>query len=191
MCICDKIEVAKTAIDETTILEIKAIITLHSYLKFDKVSCAIKAKKSAKKCAARSGFKILVSNSKAALPFKTILNTTKATISLKSRRFYGKRATKTTFAGTLTRRGLILTWDEVDGLHWELSRILPSLESSYQAFKTQKNVFHKFGKCFKKILLIPFSLFKNTIIILKSFLTDFHCQRQPVYLKKGPDFVLP
>ena len=109
MCICDKIEVAKTAIDETTILEIKAIITLHSYLKFDKVSCAIKAKKSAKKCAARSGFKVLVSNSKAALPFKTILNTTKATISLKSRRFYGKRATKTTFAGTLTRRGLILT----------------------------------------------------------------------------------
>ena len=76
MCICDKIEVAKTAIDETTILEIKAIITLHSYLKFDKVSCAIKAKKSAKKCAARSGFKVLVSNSKAALPFKTILNTT-------------------------------------------------------------------------------------------------------------------
>ena len=109
MCICDKIEVAKTAIDETTILEIKATIALHSDLKFDKVSCAIKAKKSAKNCAARSGFKVLVSNSKAALPFKTILDTTKAAISLKSRRFYGKRATKTTFAGTHTHGGLILT----------------------------------------------------------------------------------
>ena len=178
MCICDKIEVAKTAIDETTILEIKATITLHSYLKFDKVSCAIKAKKSAKKCAARSGFKVLVSNLKAALPLKTILNTTKATISLKSRRFYGKRATKTTFAGTLTHRGLILTWDEVDGLHWELSRILPPLESSYQAFKTQKNVCHKFGKCFIKILLIPFSLFKNTIIILLHYYNKIYTIKQ-------------
>ena len=48
---------------------------LHSYLKFDKVSCVIKAKKSAKKCAARSGFKVLVSNPQVALPFKTILDT--------------------------------------------------------------------------------------------------------------------
>ena len=46
MNICDKIEVATIAIDETTILKSKAPIVLHSDLKFDKVSRTIKAKKS-------------------------------------------------------------------------------------------------------------------------------------------------
>ena len=62
--ICDEIEVATIAIDETTILEIKALIALHSDLMFDKVSRAIKVKKSGRKCAARSGFNVLVSNSR-------------------------------------------------------------------------------------------------------------------------------
>ena len=48
MNICNQIEVATIAIDETTILEIKAPIALHSDLKFDKVSRTIKAKKSGK-----------------------------------------------------------------------------------------------------------------------------------------------
>ena len=102
--ICDEIKVANIAVDETTILEIKATIALHSDLKFnDRVSNAIKAKKSAKKCAARSGFNVLVSNSQEALPCRTILDTTQATISLKNRQFDGKRATKTTSAGIHTQ----------------------------------------------------------------------------------------
>ena len=48
MNICDKIEVATIAIDETTILEIKAPIALYSDLTFDKVSRTIKAKTSGK-----------------------------------------------------------------------------------------------------------------------------------------------
>lgn len=51
-----EIEVAMIAIDETTIWEIlRATIALHSDLKFDKVSGAIKEKKSWQNCAARSG----------------------------------------------------------------------------------------------------------------------------------------
>ena len=60
--ICNEIEVATIATDETTILEIKALIALLSDLMFDKVSRAIKAKKSGRKCAARSGFNVLVPN---------------------------------------------------------------------------------------------------------------------------------
>ena len=46
MNICDKIEVATIAIDETTILEIKAPMALYSDLTYDKVSRTIKAKTS-------------------------------------------------------------------------------------------------------------------------------------------------
>lgn len=60
--IWNEIEVATIATDETTILEIKALIALHSDLMFDKVSRAIKAKKSGRKWAARSGFNVLVPN---------------------------------------------------------------------------------------------------------------------------------
>ena len=41
MNICDEIEVATIAIDETTILEIKALIALHSGLMFDKKVCCM------------------------------------------------------------------------------------------------------------------------------------------------------
>ena len=111
MSICDEIKIAMIAIDETMILEINATIALHSDLKLinDRVSSAIKAKKSAKKCAARSGFNVIVSNSQEALPCKTILDTTQATISLKNRRFDGKRATKPKSTGTHTHRGSIET----------------------------------------------------------------------------------
>ena len=102
MNICNEIEVATIAIDETTILEIKAVIAQHPDLMFDKVCLTIKAKKSGRRCAARSGFNVLVSNSQVALPRKTILDTSK-------RRFHGKRSTKTTSAAIHTRRGSIQT----------------------------------------------------------------------------------
>ena len=63
------------ATDKTTILEIKAIIALHSDFKFDKVSPAIKA----------TGHLTKRMLHVQPLPCKTILDTTQATISWKTR----------------------------------------------------------------------------------------------------------
>ena len=63
MGISDEIEVATNVFDETTILKIKATIALpFRSIKFHIVSPAMRAKGSAKKCAARSEFLLCLLN---------------------------------------------------------------------------------------------------------------------------------
>ena len=115
------------ATDKTTILEIKAIIALHSDFKFDKVSPAIKA----------TGHLTKRMLHVQPLPCKTILDTTQATISWKTRDQNDVRRYPHTQRLIRERKSTMCTENFPEFFH--------SLQSLYHAFKTHENVLHNFG----------------------------------------------
>ena len=160
----------------------KATIALHADFKLDEVSPTIKATEICQNVpAARSLFNVLVSNSQVALSCKTILDTKQATISLRKKQqpFHGKRANKTTFAGTHTQR---------------LRRNVRRTGSRRCALRTFQNsstpsslyITIKHRKMFYRIFVKKRSVF--SIIPLKIFLSNKNrVQRWQIYLH----FVLP
>ena len=160
----------------------KATIALHADFKLDEVSPTIKATEICQNVpAARSLFNVLVANSQVALSCKTILDTKQATISLRKKQqpFHGKRANKTTFAGTHTQR---------------LRRNVRRTGSRRCALRTFQNsstpsslyITIKHRKMFYRIFVKKRSVF--SIIPLKIFLSNKNrVQRWQIYLH----FVLP
>lgn len=134
----DEIEVATIAMKRRSYNDYHVVFRLS----LKKSSRAIKTKKSAKKCASCSG---LQDSSLLLASCKTILNILRRFL-WKNRRFDGKRATKTTSAGTLDTERLSYakaTKTKSKVCTENFPEFFHTLESLYHAFKTHGKVFLK------------------------------------------------